>query len=334
MKASLRQLIIDQVITEKGFASTELLMALTDSSLATLRRDIQFMKSLGAPIRHSRVNNGYYYCKPEENVGLLRNRSEPERKKQWFTSDELLTLVGAINAFDRLSKDRTSVLGMELRPVRARMLGLLAINELTAPLDLIRSVKVINDNEPHQEGAAFAVIGAALTLRRRVIIHYYTPSRREVTVREISPVRLVHYRNRWYVDAYCHMAEAMRTFLIENIRETELTTETIKRFNVTAKLHELDAGYGIFHGTDHQEAEIVFNRDFARYVLRETWHPDQRTVDEGETMRLFVPYTDSTELVGAILRWGADVEVVAPATLRARVAEEAQKIADRYAAKK
>lgn len=333
MKASVRQLIIDQVISEKGFASSEQLMALTDASLATLRRDIQSLKTLGAPIRYSRSKNGYFYNKQLDSSGLLRTRPDREIKKQWFTSDELLSIVSAVNALDRMSKDRMSVLGAEVRPVRARLLSLLAVNEETSPLDLLRRVKVIADNEPYREGPVFGTVGTAVTMRRRVVIHYYTPSRREVTVREISPVRLVHYRNRWYVDAYCHMSESMRTFLIENIQRVEVTTKPILRFNVAEKLQELDAGYGIFHGTEFQEAELVFKREFARYILRETWHPHQRTVDEGETMRLYVPYTDSTELVGAILRWGAEIEVAAPAVLRARVAEEAQKVAARYAAK-
>ena len=60
-------------------------------------------------------------------------------------------------------------------------------------------------------------------------------------------------------------------------------------------------------------------------------HPKQRVekLDDG-TLMLTVPYSDSTEIVGEILRWGSKVEVVGPQELREEVRDEAARIAAQY----
>jgi predicted DNA-binding transcriptional regulator YafY len=45
---------------------------------------------------------------------------------------------------------------------------------------------------------------------------------------------------------------------------------------------------------------------------------------------LVIPYADERELLGDILRFGADVEVLAPARLREQVQAEVQKLGQLY----
>jgi len=57
----------------------------------------------------------------------------------------------------------------------------------------------------------------------------------------------------------------------------------------------------------------------ARWVQREQWHPQQKmqTLPDGG-LELQVPYSDERELIGDILRFGADVKVISPAPLKRR----------------
>ena len=67
-------------------------------------------------------------------------------------------------------------------------------------------------------------------------------------------------------------------------------------------------------------AELRFSKERARWVADERWHPEQAgqyLVDGRYELR--IPYRDERELVMDILRHGADVEVVSPATLRESV---------------
>ncbi|HET7670433.1 MAG TPA: WYL domain-containing protein, partial [Burkholderiales bacterium] len=93
----------------------------------------------------------------------------------------------------------------------------------------------------------------------------------------------------------------------------------------------LGSGYGIFAGSKVEWAELKFTPEAARWVSAQTWHPDQRTkVEKDGTYLLEVPYAEAPELVMEILKFGADVEVVAPASLRERVAQSLAKAASRY----
>jgi predicted DNA-binding transcriptional regulator YafY len=66
-------------------------------------------------------------------------------------------------------------------------------------------------------------------------------------------------------------------------------------------------------------------------VSAQNWHPNQRArVEKDGSYVLEVPYAEDRELVMEILKYGADVEVVAPGSLRERVAGELKRAAGRY----
>ena len=68
----------------------------------------------------------------------------------------------------------------------------------------------------------------------------------------------------------------------------------------------------------------------ARWVAAERWHPAQRGRTEGDGHYVLeVPYSDPRELTMDVLKFGADVEVLAPESLRAHVAAEIRKMAAR-----
>jgi predicted DNA-binding transcriptional regulator YafY len=93
----------------------------------------------------------------------------------------------------------------------------------------------------------------------------------------------------------------------------------------------LGAGYGIFAGSKVEWAKLRFTPQAARWVSAQTWHPSQRrSVDKDGTYLLELPYAETPELVQEILKWGAEVEVLAPASLRERIAQSLAKAAGRY----
>jgi predicted DNA-binding transcriptional regulator YafY len=66
-------------------------------------------------------------------------------------------------------------------------------------------------------------------------------------------------------------------------------------------------------------------------VQAEEWHPDQKSMLHPDgSYTLEVPYSDSRELLGDVLRFGADVEVLAPKSLRASAMEAFSKALDQY----
>jgi predicted DNA-binding transcriptional regulator YafY len=94
----------------------------------------------------------------------------------------------------------------------------------------------------------------------------------------------------------------------------------------------LGAGYGIFAGANTETAVLRFTPDSARWVADEVWHSKQvGRIEADGSYVLELPYSREPELVMDLLRHGAGVEVLAPASLRAHVSEELAAAASQYA---
>jgi proteasome accessory factor C len=143
---------------------------------------------------------------------------------------------------------------------------------------------------------------------------------------------MVHYRDNWYLDAFCHKRQALRTFSVDAIAAASVVEKPCKEVGEEALDRHFASGYGIFAGADTQEAVLLFNPARARWVSRETWHPrqDGKLQLDGSYL-LKLPYSREPELVMDILKYGADIEVLAPESLRDAVARQHAEAARVYA---
>jgi predicted DNA-binding transcriptional regulator YafY len=133
----------------------------------------------------------------------------------------------------------------------------------------------------------------------------------------LSPQRLVHYRNTWYLDAWCHEAKELRRFALDAFEDAALLEDKARDVSLKTVQRELDAGYGAFVGRTAQWATLRFTPNVARWVSKEEWHPRQEAQWlAGGTYELRVPFADPLELAMDVMRLGADVEVFAPKSLR------------------
>lgn len=287
----------------------ELRERLDRCSEPTVYRLIRFMKDvLGAPIDWDEDAGGYRYRRgpggePYELPGL------------WFNAKELQALV----VFERLFESlEPGLLAEHLAPLSRRIDELLQHKRLGLG-EAARRIRVLG-MASRPAGKWFHVLASATLQRRRLRMTYHGRERDRATARVVSPQRLVHYRDSWLLDAYCHLREGLRTFSIDRVREAEELAEG----SITIPDAELDAyfasSYGIFSGRANKSAVLRFSAMRARWVADERWHPSQvgQYLTDGR-YELRIPYRDERELVMDILRHGAEVEVVAPAELRAEV---------------
>jgi len=120
----------------------------------------------------------------------------------------------------------------------------------------------------------------------------------------------VHYRDNWYVDAWCHMREGLRSFAVDAIRAAELRDARAKEIPAAELDAHLGSGYGIFAGRDVQWAVLRFTPEAARWVSAQVWHPKQRARFEADgSYVLEVPYAHDRELLMEIFKANA-VELV------------------------
>ncbi|WP_193774619.1 helix-turn-helix transcriptional regulator [Vallitalea guaymasensis] len=64
-------------------------------------------------------------------------------------------------------------------------------------------------------------------MERMIIVDYYTPIKNSWLTREISPLHLFYCEGCWYLDAFCNVRKAKRTFRLDRIKSCELLKKDI-----------------------------------------------------------------------------------------------------------
>jgi predicted DNA-binding transcriptional regulator YafY len=200
-----------------------------------------------------------------------------------------------------------------------------------AARELMQRVNIVAAARRPVDARFFELIGSALLERRRVELRYYTRGRGSESLREVSPQRLTHYRNTWYLDAWCHRSEGLRRFALDAVRGAQVLPQRAKDVSLATVRAELDGGYGVFAGRRLQWA-LRFSPEAAQWVATEQWHPQQkmRRLADG-SLQLRLPYADPTELSMDILRHGDQVQVESPKALQRQVADRLRRAAALYA---
>ncbi len=141
----------------------------------------------------------------------------------------------------------------------------------------------------------------------------------------------MHYRSNWYLDTWCHLRRAFRHFSIDRLHPVAILDTPAREFSDATLDRHFAGAYGIFAGHPRATAHLRFSPSAARWVADEQWHPRQ----EGRVLRdggyeLKVPYSRPEELVMDILKYGPDVEVLRPTSLRRRVAAALREASEKY----
>ena len=279
------------------------------ASRPTVFRDIAFLRNrIGLPIVHDR-DSGVYR--------LDRSAGRHEMPGMWFSAAEihaLLSMQSLLGSFDS-----GGLLSEYVEPLRQRLIDMLGSADDSAD-EIGRRIRILSAAARPYAPQHFQHIAAALMERRRLNIEYSARSKGDTSQREISPQRLTHYRDNWYLDAWCHLRDELRSFAVDAIK-TVKTMDAVAREIPEAQLDAaLGAGYGIFAGAEVQWATLIFTPERARWVAAEHWHPEQQGVflDDG-SYQLRLPYSNDPELIMDVLKYGPDCEVVAPVGLREKV---------------
>ncbi len=308
---------IQRLLSTGRSVSRQSLLRDLEVSLATLKRDIAKIRDQhGWPIEWHAESDGWR-LDPTAPAGepMLGLRLTPE---------EALALLTMQHVLEQM--DMSGMLAKQLRPLGRQLDKLARQVAPSSGSDMRRYVRIADVATRKVSLPCFQTVSTALLARKRLRI---THQSRAVGVapipgarppgREVSPQRLIHYRGNWYLDAWCHTRDALRSFAVDAITEAAVLPDHAAVDMPEEELDEaLGKGYGIFAGQVVQWAKLRFSVERSRWVAHEVWHPEQRgAFDEAQRWVLEVPYADDRELVMDILRHVPDVEVLAPDGLQA-----------------
>jgi predicted DNA-binding transcriptional regulator YafY len=322
---------IDRLLKERKLVSFAAFEKELGMSRASVKRDLEYMRSrFNAPIEYDREANGYRF-------GAPRSGPRYELPGLWFNAAEVLALLTTLRMLGDL---QPGMLGGQIEALRERLRSILGSGDHSWQ-EVEKRIRIFQPERrepstahPSDVTRNFSTIAAAVLKRARLWIRHYNRKEDRETEREVSPQRLVHYRDNWYLDAWCHLRNDVRSFAVDAIRDAELRDGRAKEIPAAQLDEHLGAGYGIFAGRHVQWATLKFTPEAARWVSAQQWHPRQRVRVEKDGYFLELPYSEDRELIMEILKYGADVEVLSPMPLRMKVIEALREAAKRYGARR
>ena len=305
----------DLLSRPRGASKAQLLQALGVSP-ATLKRDLAHLRDrMNAPVVFDLALRTYRYDAAQALPG-----TQYELPGLWFSAEEVHALLTMQHLLANL--DTGGLLGPHIAPLAERLSKLLG-DGAPKGAEIARRIHVQTVGARKVHLPHFQAVGTALLRRQRLHISYHGRGRDERRARDVSPQRLIHYRDNWYLDAWCHLRRGLRSFAVDAIESAQVLDRTAIDVAELELDEVLGAGYGIFAGREVQWAQLRFSAQRARWVAAENWHPKQRGgFDADGSYVLELPYADPRELVMDILRHVPDVAVLAPQSLRDEVAEK------------
>lgn len=309
---------IHGLLCAKKPVTAQHLAAETGNSISSIKRDIEYMRDcMKAPIVYDRSENCY---------GYDPKAPEFELPGLWFNASELYALLATEQLLESV---QPGFLTRYIGPLKARIRTLLEYSGHSA--DTVASrVKLIAVARRTINEDLFGQIASAVMQPCILRMSYHGRETNQLTQRRVHPGLMLHYRGNWYLIAYCELKQDLRFFSLDRIRQPVNTGEPARQIDEKQLERYIHASFGIFTGEAKAWAVLRFNAMASRWVADEQWHPDQIGQWRGPEYELQIPYSDTRELLMEILKYGPDVEVLAPEGLRAAVAERLRVAVEKY----
>ncbi len=171
------------------------------------------------------------------------------------------------------------------------------------------------------DNQTFLQLQQAIQQRRVVLLHYHAQHDNQITERAIEPLQLAYLDNVWVVTAYCRLRQEQRVFRLDRIDQLQLTKEVFPARALQPR-GAAEAG---------ELVTIQVDAAIERWV-REAQHfafVSEAVTAKGDTL-MHYRVRDADKFIGWLLQWGAQVELVAPATLRGKTKQRVLAMAERY----
>ena len=189
--------------------------------------------------------------------------------------------------------------------------------------------RIVFENVPSAR-THLPVILDGVKSNRKLCIKYRAFDRTLTSDILLEPYFVRIFRQRWYVIGYASPDGEIRTYALDRISDVHLTTETFNEPDVTAE-EFYKYSFGIF--TDKGSPKTIklkVSYKQAKYFRAlPLHHSQQEEIHDSYSIFTYNMLT-TFDLIQEILRYGSDIEVLTPKTLRVKVSEELQKALEAY----
>jgi len=312
-----RMLRIHQAIHSGKYPNATTLAGELEVSTKSIYRDIEFMRDrLELPVEFDGARNGFHYTEEVSNFPTLQ-----------ITEGELFALLVAEKA---LQQYRGTAFERPLLSAFKKMAASLPDTVSLNLADWEQTISFRTSAEPILNVEIFDTLAKATARHGQLLLTYRKPGRKETEPRIVDPYHLANINGEWFLFAYCHLRNDIRTFVPSRIQEAELTGKTFirpQKFSLEKRLRDT---FGVVTGQGEFEVVIRFDELVSDYIREKRWHPSQQLIElEDGGVELRLKLSSLAEIQRWILSWGGQACALAPAELVESLKAAARMILER-----
>lgn len=278
------------------------------------RRCLQ--NSLGAPLATDATRGGWYYTDATYLLPFLAlaEREAAALRRSLLAAQEYLDASGA-EAVGMLLEHLAVYMPADVPQYELVRGALLPSAQSPVASDLMDACRAANRN------------------RQRMWLRYYSAHRDAESERIVQPHYLLHFRGETYLIAWCELRQDFRDFYLGRVRAWRLLEGDcafVRRpeFDIDAYLRQ---GLSLHRGQESVTVRARFSSYQARWIRERQYHASQQIEELSEGgLILTVRVAGTEEVKRWLMGYGAHVEVLEPATLRAQIRTEIEKLQKIY----
>lgn len=277
-------------------------------SRRTFYEDINYLKSIGAPIETDKFGDGGHYFFYMTHFAFGESVGK----------DELARLYRARAALAQLG---LSGLSDQLEEIIQMVKDKLKYVEMPQGLPL-----QLEDRELKGLEHLTPLLETILLPEQPDLLVSYNPYKAPPLKVSCRPVFLKEFNRRWYLIALEHKTQRVLNLAldrIEGFKQTKFAGMPKVNLEKLAKRYEQVIGVTILEDAPHpQKVLLRLSPSRAPYVLTKPLHKSQQKLEENqEGITIGLKVILNKELEARILELGCDVEVLAPRELREKIGE-------------
>lgn len=321
--------IIDEMLSRTQWVKTSIIRTAIESrmkeyvSLRTIQQDITDMKSdtrLGyyAPIEYNKSQKAYTYAEKGYSIRNFRLSSEEIDALKFYA--ECLQVFSGYKLFDAFTSGIEKVIdGVQSRKI----------------LKPSSNAKMILQTDTLVTARGNEFIGElvyAIDNRLKCDIEYLPFEERNTAKRNILPLLLREYRNRWYLISYRTDIKKIRTYALDRIKKVYVTEEIMEELTEFDPAKYFNHSFGIITPDAKVETIVLqFTKKQSPYILSLPIHKTQEIIKQtSRSLTISITVMLSYEVYEYILSKSPDVKVIKPAHLANEIAEKLAKSAKLY----
>lgn len=294
----MRLLKLDETIRSGVFPNCFSFAKSYEVSYKTIQRDIDFLRTLGAPLEYDPSRNGYHYTDTAWRMPGLE-----------LTEGEFLALL-MFTRVARLFQD--TPLAEELDSLAEKMRATLhgSLNADPAMFQQYFSFLPMPSRSVKKD--VWCALFYTVRECRAVELLYATPGRGKPHWRVVEPLHLACIGEEWYLAAFDRPSGEIRNFALSRMQELRDTGEQFDPHPFDPETYYANR-FGRFIGKPGEAypVSIRFSADAAPWIEEREWHPQQqiRRFKDGSIVLSF-PAPSLYEVERWVAEWGGEAEIM------------------------